>query len=50
MTEYSTEPAQLYDWRDRIGDLIDSSGAADVNPWGTNFGVRGLAAVPPLAR
>jgi hypothetical protein len=45
MTEYSTEPAQLYAWRNRIGDLIDSSGAADVNPWGLNFGARGLAAV-----
>ena len=50
MTEYSTEPAQLYAWRNRIGDLIDSSGAADVNPWGPNFGVRGLAAVRATTR
>jgi hypothetical protein len=50
MTEYSTEPAQLYAWRNRIGDLIDGSGATDVNPWGPDFGVRGLAAVRATAR
>ncbi len=42
MTEYSRDPAQLYAWRNRIADLIDSSGAAEANPWGRNFGVRGL--------
>ncbi len=44
MTDYSRDPAQLYAWRNRIADLIDTSGAADVNPWGPDFGVRGLAA------
>ncbi|HOB97702.1 MAG TPA: DUF6067 family protein [Verrucomicrobiota bacterium] len=44
MTEYSREPAQLHAWRDRIADLIDASGMADVNPWGPNFGARGFAA------
>jgi hypothetical protein len=45
MTNYSREPAQLYAWRNRMGDLIDSSGRADVNPWGSSFGTRGLAVV-----
>jgi hypothetical protein len=44
MTEYSRDPARLYAWRNQIADLIDNSGAADVNPWGPNFGVRGLGA------
>lgn len=44
MTEYSRQPAQLYAWRNRIGDLIEQSGLPDVNPWGPNFGVRGLTA------
>jgi hypothetical protein len=47
MTEYSREPARLYAWRNRIGDLIDRSGLANVNPWGPNFGVRGLTGVRP---
>jgi hypothetical protein len=42
MTDYSREPATLYAWRNRMGDLIDRSGRADVNPWGQHFGVRGL--------
>ncbi len=50
MTEYSREPAKLYAWRNRIGDLIDSSGMADVNPWGPNFGARGLAAIRSINR
>jgi hypothetical protein len=41
MTDYSRDPAQLYAWRNRLGDLIDRSGAPEVNPWGQNFGVRG---------
>jgi hypothetical protein len=44
MTDYSREPAKLYAWRNRLGDLIDRSGLADVNPWGENFGARGLPA------
>jgi len=43
MADYSRDPAQLYAWRNRIGDLIDRSGAADVNPWPQDFGVRGFA-------
>jgi hypothetical protein len=42
MTDYSRDPGQVYAWRNRIGDLIDQSGAGDVNPWGKDFGVRGL--------
>jgi hypothetical protein len=42
MTAYSREPAMLYAWRNRIGDLIDRSGMTEVNPWGKDFGVRGL--------
>ena len=30
-----------------IGDLIDLSGLANVNPWGPDFGVRGLTGVRP---
>lgn len=40
MTEYSREPAALYAWRDRLGDLIERSGSAQVNPWGKPFSVR----------
>jgi hypothetical protein len=43
MTDYSREPEKLYAWRNRLGDLIDRSGMADVNPWGLNFGARGFA-------
>jgi len=43
MTDYSRDPAELYAWRNRIGKLIDCSGAVDVNPWGKSFGVRGFA-------
>lgn len=42
MTDYSREPAKFYAWRNRLGDLIQRSGMADVNPWGHNFGARGL--------
>ncbi|MDO8945311.1 MAG: DUF4091 domain-containing protein, partial [Desulfobacterales bacterium] len=41
MTAYSRDPAKVYEWRNRIGDLIDRSGVSDANPWGNNFGVRG---------
>jgi hypothetical protein len=41
MTEYSREPAALYAWRDRLGDLIERSGSAQINPWGKHFSVRG---------
>jgi hypothetical protein len=33
MTEYTRDPATLYAWRCRIGDLIASSGVTDVAPW-----------------
>jgi len=42
MNEYSRDPVLLYSWRNRIGDLIDRSGLAGVNPWGRDFGVRGF--------
>jgi hypothetical protein len=44
MTEYSREPVHLYAWRNRLGDLIERAGMTEVNPWGTSFGARGLAA------
>jgi hypothetical protein len=47
MSEYSRDPAQVYAWRNRMGDLIDRSGLANVNPWGLNFSVRGFAAMQP---
>ncbi len=43
MSEYSRDSAALYSWRNRIGDLIDRSGMTEVNPWGSNFGVRGFS-------
>jgi len=42
MAEYSRDPARLYAWRNRVGDLIDRSGVTDANPWGMDFGVRGM--------
>jgi hypothetical protein len=42
MTEYSRDPAKLHAWRERIGELIDASGMADVDPWGNDFNVRGF--------
>lgn len=44
MTDYSRNPADLYAWRNQLGKLIEESGLADVNPWGKNFGVRGMEA------
>jgi len=44
MTEYSRDPSSLYGWRNRLGDLIDRSGLTNINPWGTDFGVRGFKA------
>lgn len=49
MTEYSRDPAQLYAWRNRLGDLIERSGMTEVNPWGTSFGARGLPAPSSVA-
>jgi hypothetical protein len=46
MTEYARDPALLYSWRNRLGDLIDRSGEADANPWGSHFGVRGFPMAP----
>jgi hypothetical protein len=42
MADYSRDPARLYAWRNRIGDLIDRAGVPEVNPWGKDFGVRGF--------
>ena len=47
MAEYSRDPAQLYAWRDRVGELIDLAGAHDANPWGKDFAVRGFAKASP---
>lgn len=33
MTDYPRDPSALYAWRNRIGELIDKSGAGDTNPW-----------------
>ena len=43
MTDYSRDPLALYAWRDRMADVIEQSGATDVDPWGKAFGVRGFA-------
>jgi hypothetical protein len=42
LLEYSQDPDMLYNYRKRLADLIDSSGMADVDPWGKDFGVRGF--------
>ena len=43
-TEYSRDPKVLYAWRNQLGQLLDRAEAADANPWGDNFGVRGFPA------
>ncbi len=40
MSEYSRDAAKLQAWRNRIAELIDASGAHDVDPWTKNSGVR----------
>ena len=42
--EYSRDPALLYEYRNRLGELIDRAGMPDADPWGQNFGVRGFNA------
>lgn len=42
MGHYSHDPQALNSWRDKIADLIDSSGMSDIDPWGKDFGVRGF--------
>jgi len=42
MTEFSRDPAVLYAWRNKIGDLIDRSKVHNANPWGKDFDVRGV--------
>ncbi|MCY2994720.1 MAG: DUF6067 family protein [Planctomycetota bacterium] len=43
MAEYSRDPAQVYAYRNRLGDLIDRAGQPDADPWGPDFGVRGFS-------
>lgn len=40
--EYSRDPALLYKYRNRLGELIDRAGIAGADPWGKGFGVRGF--------
>lgn len=40
MTDYSRDPAVVYAWRNRLGELIAQSGMPDVNPWGKHFSLR----------
>jgi len=42
MSEYSRDPHALYAYRNRLAELIDRSGIADANPWGSDFNVRGF--------
>ncbi len=46
MKEYSHDPDVLRAWRENLANCIDSSNAANVDPWGPNFGVRGFHATP----
>jgi len=43
MAQYSRDPAVLYAWRNRVGELVDRSGVSAPNPWGTAFAARGFA-------
>jgi hypothetical protein len=47
MTHFTSDPAALYAWRNKLGELIGASGMSDVDPWGKDFGVRGFRAVRP---
>lgn len=42
MAMYSHDPAALYEYRERMAELIDRSGVPDADPWGEDFGVRGF--------
>jgi len=42
IAEYSRDPAQVYEYRHRLGELIDRAGVPDADPWGDRFGVRGF--------
>ncbi|MEN6355676.1 MAG: glycoside hydrolase domain-containing protein [Armatimonadota bacterium] len=42
MVNYSHDPKVLFGWRDKIADMIDTSGMSDIDPWGKDFGVRGF--------
>jgi hypothetical protein len=42
MGHYSHDPKALFAWRDKIANMIDSSGMSDIDPWDHNFGVRGF--------
>ena len=47
MREYSGDPADVYAYRNRLARLIDTSGMAETNPWGSDFGVRGFSVRRP---
>lgn len=42
LVEYNRDPLHLYEYREQIAKLIDSSGISNADPWGKNFGVRGF--------
>lgn len=42
LRSYTHDPKELFSWRERMADLIDVSGMADADPWGSDFGVRGF--------
>ncbi len=42
MSDYTRDPKAVYGWRDKIADAIDTSGMPNVDPWGSDFGVRGF--------
>ncbi len=43
MSEYSHDPKTLYEYRDRLAELIDRSTMPDADPWPDDFNVRGFA-------
>ena len=42
MGVYTRDPQEVYDYRDRLAELIERSGVRDADPWGDDFGVRGF--------
>lgn len=42
LATYSHDLKLLETWRDKVADMIDSSGMSDINPWGKDFGVKGF--------
>jgi formyltetrahydrofolate synthetase len=38
----TADSEQIYQWRRKVADLIEKSGMSNINPWGSEFNVRGF--------